>query len=102
MYKWYDIKLESVNAITQRLSVAKMHGWQDDFAYWSIVADSEQKRYEQIMSHIESNWNVYSDQAQAMYDASSLCYLLLGGKMIGVDTDAEIVRLKKAVYRKDN
>lgn len=102
MYNWSDIHLEALQGINLSYYIAKLNNWQDDIEYRSTVRNNEKRRYEQIMTHIESNWSAYGDQAQQMYDAATYCYLKLGGKMIGVDIDDEILRLAKIVYRMEN
>ena len=97
MYKWNEISLETVKTINERYHIAIVHDWSNDICHWGIVRQSEMARYETMMTHIENNWNAYSD-TRAMYDACTLAYLLLGGQMTGIDVDNEIARLTKSYY----
>ena len=99
MHQWNEIRLEDVRAINTRLALAKIHKWQDDIHNWSKEVYKELVRYEQMMTDIERNWNSYDDDVQSIYDATSLCYLLLGGQMTGIDIDKEISKLVKSYYK---
>ena len=99
MHQWNEIRLEDVRAINTRLELAKIHKWQDDIHNWSKEVYKELVRYEQMMTDIERDWNSYNNDVQSLYDATSLCYLLLGGQMTGVDIDKEISKLVKSYYK---
>jgi hypothetical protein len=99
LHKWNEIKLEDVRAINLRVGLAKFHHWQDNIAEWQTEKRNELARYEQMMTDIERDWNLYGNDTQELYDATSLCYLLLGGKMTGIDRNDEIARLTKVYYR---
>jgi len=99
MHQWSEIRLEEIRTINTRLALAKIHKWQEDFVNWQSEKIIELARYEQMMTDIEMNWNSYDDDVQSIYDATSLCYLLLGGQMTGIDIDKEIAKLVKSYYK---
>ena len=50
IHKWYEIKLDEVKVIKERLALARLKGWNDDIGKWLIAQTEERGRYQDMLT----------------------------------------------------
>ena len=107
MIKWCNVCLEDVYAINNRIALARIHGWIDDFGNWNDAKKGAARFYRDSMDAIHRDWNFYPADfdTQRLYNTCELCYLLLDGYdalLTKEKRDAIIIELKNEYYKKEN